>query len=600
MTEKYLILFAGILVLGVAAQLVAKLMQVPSILLLLLFGFGAGNLGLLNPDEIFGDLLFPVVSASVAVILFEGGLTLRFKELPKAGSVIRNLISVGAFVAWVLTAAASKYILGLDWTIAILLGAILVVTGPTVIVPLLNHIRPGGKVGPILKWEGIVIDPIGALLAVLVFEAIASAGPGDVAVRAAVGVLYTVILGGGLGVAAAWLMSFVLRRYLVQDSLINPLTLALVLGVFALSNYFQHESGLFAVTVMGVMLANQSRADIRHIVEFKENLRVLLISCLFIVLAARVRIADFGELGWSSIGFVLALILVVRPVSVFVSTLGMGLSRNERLFLAWMAPRGIVAAAVASVFAFKLEAAGHEGATQLVPATFLVIFSTVTVYSLTAPILARRLRLADANPQGILFVGAHAWAREIAAAVQAKGFRVVLVDTNRENLVAARFAGLATYSGSILSEHAMDEIDLSGVGRILAMTPNDEVNALAAHRMAGMFGRSGVYQLCQHSHEDKKRGLSEELRGRSLFGEGATYAAIASRFAAGGKLKSTTLTDEFTFEDFCAKHGDSALPLFILAESGRLEILVAGRESEAKAGQTIISLSTADSAAESA
>ncbi len=476
--QSLLLELAAIVVLGIGAQWLAWRLRLPSILLLLTFGFIAGPAtGFIHPDRLFGELLFPIVSISVGLILFEGGLSLRIADLREIGRPLWSLITIGALVTWALASGAGRSILGLDTGPALLLGAILVVTGPTVVGPLLRHVRPTGKVASVAHWEGIVIDPVGAVLAVLVYEAL-SVAPTTGPVAAARAVLsqlgLTLVVGLTIGGAAAFAALELLRRFWVPDFLQSPLLLMLVTGAFTASNLVQAESGLLTVTVMGVILANQSTVPVKHLIEFKENLRVLLIASLFILLAARVTPADVTALGWRGPLFVAFLILVVRPLSVLAATLGTSLRPKERVFLAWLAPRGIVAASVASVFALRMGDAG----TGLVPATFLVIVGTVAVYGLTAAPLARRLGLSNPNPQGILFASADPGARAIAGAVKAAGFPVLLVDNNRANATAARLAGLPTAFTSVLSEDALDGVLQSGLGRLLALTPDDEVNAL--------------------------------------------------------------------------------------------------------------------------
>ncbi len=488
---------AGVPLLGVAAQWLAWRLRLPSILLLLGIGVAIG--GVVHPDELLAHLagvdphasslgsrvLFPIVSLSVAVILFEGGLTLRFHELKEAGSGVLRLVTIGALVSWALTAVAAVLLLDLDVRIAALVGAILVVTGPTVVAPMLRQIQPSRRIASAVKWEGIVIDPIGAVLAVLVFEFVfASAEHAHFTAIAAM-LFKTILIGGFLGLATAGLLVQSVKRYWVPDFLHGVVFLTAAMGVFALSNLLQEESGLVTVTVLGIALANQKGASIHHVLEFKEHLRVLLISCLFIVLGSRVDPLDVWDLGFGGAAFLAAMILVVRPASVFVATIRSALTYRERIFLAFLAPRGIVAAAVSSVFALKLAAwSGVEieseslakQADALVPITFLVIVGTVFVYGLFAAPLARRLKLADPNPQGILFAGAEPGIREIAKQVHAKGIPVLLVDTNYANVAAAKMAGLPAECVSILSEHLREELDLAGIGRLLAMTANDEVN----------------------------------------------------------------------------------------------------------------------------
>ena len=380
LAEEALIGLASVLLLGVGAQWLAWRLRLPSILLLLVLGFLAGPItGFLHPDEIFGEALFPIVSLSVAIILFEGGLTLRLSELPAVGKPMGLLISVGALITWAVAAVAAHYIVGMTWSLSVLLGAILIVTGPTVIGPLLRQIRPTGNVGTILKWEGILIDPVGAVLAVLVFEAILEGefGQGQAAGAILGGVVETLLIGVALSFLGAAILIIFLRRYWIPDYLQNSVSLMVALSLFALSNVLHPESGLLTVTLMGVLLANQKWVTVKHIVEFKENLQVLLIGGLFILLSSRLDLQSLLAMGWREFAFLAVLIFIARPLSVFASTMGSNFENRSRIFLSWMAPRGIVAASVASLFAFELSVAGVEGAEQLVSMTFLVIIGTV-------------------------------------------------------------------------------------------------------------------------------------------------------------------------------------------------------------------------------
>jgi NhaP-type Na+/H+ or K+/H+ antiporter len=587
-----------IVVLGISAQWLAWRLRLPSILVLLSFGFLAGPVaGILDPRAVLGPgLIQPLVSLSVAIILFEGGLSLRIADLRHIGAVVRNLISTGALVTWGLAALAARLFLTgegpdgrLGVQVALLLGAILVVTGPTVIIPLLRHVRPRGRLEPILRWEGIVIDPIGATLAVLVFEAItASFAPG----AAVWNFLVTMLMGGICGLTGAALLWFLLRRFLVPDFLQNTATLALVVGVFTMASSMWDESGIFAVTVMGIALANQRSVAVRQIVEFKENLQVLLISILFIVLAAGLEIEHLSRIDPGTILFLAALILVVRPAAVLISTFRSGLGKRERIFLAMMAPRGIVAAAVASVFALRLES--HDppiaDAALLLPYTFAVIVVTVAFYGLGAPLVARWLRLSESNPQGCVIIGAHAWARAMAAALRDAGCRVLLVDTNRDNLRAARMERLETFAGNALAAETLEELPLEGMGRLLALTPNDEVNALVALHFRDVFNRGEIYQLAPAGAQKQAGAVPSHLRGRYLFGEGITFGKIQERHDAGAAIKSTQLTPEFTPRDFRARHGADALPLFYVSEGKRVTIVTRKRRVEPQVGQVVISL----------
>ena len=593
----------AVLLLGIGAQWVAWRLKIPSILLLLIFGLLAGPVMRqvtqsgpfsINPDEIFGlDLLLALVGISVGMILYEGGLTLKIREVRSSWRSVAMMVTVGAFVTWMVALLSAKWILGLSTPIATLLGAVLIVTGPTVIGPMLAHIRPSGASGLILKWEGIVIDPIGVAVAVLVFEAIV-AQPGthslDVTINA---ILTTLAAGILLGVASALLLKEVLNRYLVPDYLQNPVSLMLVIATFTTSNMIYPESGLLATTVMGIVLVNQKKVDIHHILEFKENLRVLLISVLFIVLAARLRIEDLQRLDWIEVfGFIAVLIVVARPLGVFLSTLGAGLRWQERVFLCLMAPRGIVAAAAASIFALGLEKAEIEGYESLVPLTFSVIIGTVAFYGLTAPWAARKLGVSDTNPQGVLFIGASGWVRGLALVLKKRGIRVHLIDTNRMNIRDAMMEGLPAIYGNVLTMGDLSDLDLRGVGRVFATTPNDEVNTLVLQSFKGYFESSSMYRLSRKTTKPTEGGKSEGI-GRVLFDDEIGYTDLEDHLHDGWVIKATNISSEFSFEDYKTLYGSAAVALCTLRD-GIMTVSTVDSPAAPIAGDTIISLVNPD------
>ena len=589
--EEILIRLAGILAAGVGAQWLAWRLHLPSILLLLIAGFILGPVTeFVDPDELLGDLLLPLVSVAVAVILFEGGLSLRVRDLLDIGGVVPRLVTIGAAITGFLGALGAHVIIGLDEGVAILAGAILIVTGPTVIVPMLEQIRPIGRVSTILRWEGIVIDPIGATLAVLVFEGVVVGDLGGASSLAIEGIARTlgagILIGGGAGFALALLLG----RYWIPDSLQNAVTLTFVVGVTTVCDAFQDESGLLAAVVMGVVLANQQLASVRHIIYFKENIRVLLLAGLFIVLAARLSFDDIEAVGFGGLAFIALMIIVVRPLSVFASTAGSTLSWQERLFLSGVAPRGVVAASVASIFAIGLAEEGIGDANELVPVVFGTVVGTVAVYGVLSPLLARRLGLARPNPQGIVIVGAHGWAREIARVLADNDVSVLLVDSNRPNVTATRLAGLNATSANILGEETVHELDLSEKGRILAMTPNDEVNTLAVQHFIEHFGRAEVYQLAPKGDaESERRSVPREQQGRVLFDTALTYGRLEEAFRAGATVKATQLSEQFTLESLAAQHGH-VVPLFLVSPNGTVSVFATDKRPPGRPGQVVISL----------
>lgn len=614
MDDQIFYYLALVPLLGMLAQLLAWWIRIPSILLLLGFGVLLGFW--MNPDEMLrelsGDetlgpkLVFPLVSLAVAVILFEGGLSLRFHELKAAvgGAVIR-LCTIGVLISWVLGSLLAWGLLGIHWKLAVLLGAVLVVTGPTVVTPLLRYIRPNRKIGSVVKWEGIIIDPIGAILAVLVFEQLFH--PGHHAAESAtmweplINIFKTSLIGIGFGCAAAFALTEMVKRYWLPDYLHGLAFLSSALAVFGLSNWLMHESGLVTVTVMGIYLANQKQISIDHVVEFKENLGVFLISCLFIVLGSRLDLAVLGEVGWRGAAFVLLMIVIVRPLSIWGAMIKSGLNQKEKIFLACLAPRGIVAAAVVSVFSLRILAtAGQDAelirdAQVLVPATFMLIVGTVAVYGLGAAPVARRLGLADANPQGILFGGATPWIRDVALILMKAGYAIVVVDTNYRNISAAKMAGLNAHCKSVLSDYVHENIDFAGIGRFLALTKNDAVNAMAAAEFSHLFGSQNVYRLLPDDADKGERSkVGEVARGRELFEENWGEKRFQIAYENGFRPKLTRITEEFTFEDFEAEYGDEVLVLFVIEDSGVLHVNTADYELEPRTGQSVIALVKAE------
>nr|WP_155933516.1 sodium:proton antiporter [Pseudodesulfovibrio alkaliphilus] len=595
------ITIALILVAGILCQWLAWRVKLPAIIFLLSCGVLAGPvLGWLDPDLLMGDLLFPFISLSVAVILFEGSLTLKLREIPGLERVIRNMITLGALITWLITATATALLLGFSWEIACLFGAIMVVTGPTVVMPMLRTVRPRESVANILQWEGILIDPIGAILAVLVYQFIVAGGAqGGVAAGALVfGKI--VLIGVGLGVGSGQLFGLLLRKYWVPQFLHNVIALALVCGVFALSNLMEAESGLLTVTVMGVWLANMRGVDLDEIMDFKESLSLLLISALFILLAARMDLAAFVSLGWPALGVFLAIQFLARPLSVQASALGSGLSMAERHLLSWIAPRGIVAAAITAVFALKLGALGYEDAPQLVPLTFMVIVGTVVLQSTTARFLASRLGVAEPEPRGFLIVGANPVAQAVGLALQENGYRALLADQNWSAVRDAKLAGLPAYWGNPVSEHAERNLNLLGIGHLLALSANVELNALAAQYYRLEFEPVRVFSV---RNRPKKEGVPDEKTafrygGRVLFDNTVTYRDMERMIRLGGEIRRTALTREFSFADYLADVSTQRLPLFAIDPDEGIHVFTPDADFTPKEGWSILALTREGQAAD--
>ena len=575
---------------GFLCQWLAWRVRLPAILFLLLAGIVAGPVtGLLHPDQLLGDLLFPIVSLAVAVILFEGSLTLRFGELKGIGHAVRGLVSYGAIAALLMLAAAAHWIGGLSWELSLLFGALTCVTGPTVIAPMLRTVRPNARISNILRWEGIVIDPIGALFAVLVYEAIVSHRQGH-SIQVFLGTVACGVIVGGV---AAFVLGRLLRRQIIPEYLQNFGTLAAVLATFSVSNHFAHESGLLAVTIMGIALGNMRDVHIDDIMDFKEHLTTLLVSTLFILLAARLDWPLPNGALFAGIAIFVVAQLFIRPLSVLISSVGSTLAWKERALIAWIAPRGIVAASVSALFAIRLEKIGLEGADKMVPLVFLMIIGTVVFQSATARPLARWLKVADPEPRGVLIYGSDNVALEIAQALAAnEGLRVVVADDDWNGIRAARMAGLSTFFGNPASQAADRNLDLAGIGHLFAMSTHRELNSLVSVHYREEFGRDKVYRLRNLSPEEShgRASLAGSLLATALFADDMTHARFADLLKEGWRIKSTRLSETFDWPHFIEQYGSRTVLLFGMEEKGALRIASGHRELEPRPGWTVIAL----------
>lgn len=598
MHQEAVIALSVIGIVAIFCQWFAWWVKLPAIVFLLIAGIILGPLtGWLNPGQLFGDLLFPMVSLAVAIILFEGSLTLKFHEIRGLQKVVRNMLTIGVAITWASITLATHYILDFAWSLSLLFGAMMVVTGPTVIVPMLRTVRPNATISNILRWEGIVIDPLGAILAVLVFEVILSM---QLQGHASVGhTVYmfcqTLVVGSAIGGVAAYLFGLVLRKHLMPEYLHNVATLCLVFGVFALSNHLSEESGLLAVTVMGIWLANMKNVPVEDILDFKESLSILLISGLFILLAARLEFQQFEALGVGALVVFLLIQFVIRPFKVFVSTIGSDLSWQEKTLISWIGPRGIVAAAVTALFAIRLQEIGVEHAELLVPLAFTIIIGTVILQGATAKFIAQKLGVANPDDSGFLIIGANPTAIVIAKALNENGYRTRLTDSSWTNAKAARMEGLDTYYGNAVSDHADRHLDLIGLGQVLTLTPQKELNALAGLRFRSEFGSNHVYTLGTEI-EKEKDGTEQKSRTKAthgyhvLFGNDITFSKLASLIAQGAKAKRTKLSESFDYEAYKEQYGKRATPLFAINDKKRLYFFTASDSIVPEQGWTIVAL----------
>ena len=503
---------AGIIILGILAQWVAWRFKIPAILPLILIGLLVGPIAaeFLTDDKtkyiepiwngtygLFpGDGLYYFVSLAISIILFEGGLTLKRDEIKNVGPVITKLITLGSSVTFFGAGFLAHYIFDLSWEVSFLFSGLIIVTGPTVITPILRNIPLRKDISAVLKWEGILIDPIGALVAVLVFEFI-SVGGGSGFTKTALTEFGKILLfGTSFGFTFAHALTFVINKKWVPHYLLNVVSLSTVLFVFVESEIFAHESGLLAVVVMGMVLGNGKLKNLKELLYFKESLSVLLISILFILLSANINMVDLMLLyNWKTALLFFLIVFIIRPLGVFLSTYKSNLKFKEKLFISWVGPRGIVAAGIASLFGSKLLKQGVEGAEYITPLVFMIVLGTVLLNATTARLFAKIVGVFLKNSDGILIVGASKASRLIANYLQNSGKRVVLIDANTSFIEHSNNQGLEAYVVNIYDDDLTDNIELNDIGYLIALSGSDAVNKFAVKNFATTFGEHGSFRL---------------------------------------------------------------------------------------------------------
>ncbi len=584
--ESIVFKIAMIGALGIGAQWIAWRFRLPSVVLLALAGILVGPAtGLLDPHADFGDLFQPAIAIAVAIILFEGGLTLNFHEIRQTSVAIRRMILIGAPASWALGAAAAHYVAGLPWATATIFGGILVVTGPTVIMPLLRNARLKPRVASVLRWEGIINDPIGALFAVFAYEVLVATherSNGTLILELVALAGAAVVIGTAIGLAIV--QSF--RRGWVPEFLKSPMLLATVLLSYEAANSFLDEGGLLAVTAMGIVIGNSRLASLDEIRRFKEYMTVLLVSAVFILLTATITADTIRLLDWRSFAFLALLLFGVRPVTVWLTTFGSGLSLKERAFVAWIAPRGVVAVAVAGLFGATLTAQGYDGGEELVALTFLVVFATILLHGFSLPFVARRLDLISADQPGVLIVGASPWATAFAGKLAELEIPVMIADASWNRLTRARMAGIRTYRGDILSEAAEHTIDLNEFDTMLAVTDDDAYNALILANFGPEIGRSKVLTL-RPAQEKKGPGYTPAFRGEAILDD-IGFWEIVDRARAGWIFVAPKLGEERNLDDIIASHDGGFIPLLLRRQSGRIAFFTDNQKPNGEAGDIVV------------
>ncbi|MCB0461973.1 MAG: sodium:proton antiporter [Flavobacteriaceae bacterium] len=579
---------AGIIILGILAQWVAWRFKIPAILPLILIGLLVGPIAAeyitddgskwIEPiwngkKGLFpGEGLYYFVSLAISIILFEGGLTLKRSEVKNVGPVITKLITLGSAITFFAAGILAHFIFNLSWEISFLFSALIIVTGPTVITPILRNIPLKKDVSAVLKWEGILIDPIGALVAVLVFEFISVGGDSGFTKTALMEFGKIILFGTTFGFTFAHALAFAINKKLVPHYLLNVVSLSTVLLVFVESEIFAHESGLLAVVVMGMVLGNGKLENIKELLYFKESLSVLLISILFILLAANINIEDMMLLyNWKTVMLFAAVVFLVRPLAVFLSTINSNLKLKEKLFISWVGPRGIVAAGIASLFGSKLIKEGVTGAEYITPLVFMIVLGTVLLNATTARLFAKMVGVFLKKSEGILIIGASKVSRLLGQYLEDNGRHVVLIDSNQTNIKKANELGLEAFDTNIYSETLTDNIELNDVGYLMALTGNTDINKYAIEKFSEQFGENGSFRLVS-----KEEMMDEQNNPKEgLFSQTDDYISLNEVTSKFPKINEIALNDDkeyFKLLDITKKDKD-IIPLFIKDSKGELHIL---------------------------
>ena len=579
---------AGIIILGILAQWVAWKFKIPAILPLILIGLLVGPIAaeFLSEDGakwiepiwngekgLFpGDGLYYFVSLAISIILFEGGLTLKRSEIRTVGPVITKLITLGSAITFFGAGILAHFIFDLSWQLSFLFSGLIIVTGPTVITPILRNIPLKKDISTVLKWEGILIDPIGALVAVLVFEFISVEGDSGFTKTALIEFGKIVLFGTTFGFTFAHGLAFAINKKLIPHYLLNVVSLSTVLLVFVESEIFAHESGLLAVVVMGMVLGNSKLENIKELRYLKESLSVLLISILFILLSANINIEDMMLLyTWKTAVLFAAVVFLVRPIAVFLSAMGSKLKTNEKVFISWVGPRGIVAAGIASLFGSKLIKQGVEGAEYITPLVFMIVLGTVLLNATTARLFAKVVGVFLKKSEGILIVGASKVSRLLGHYLEANGRHVVLIDSNEQNIEKAKELGLEALTTNIYSETLTDNIELNDVGYLMALTGNPDINKYAINKFSNQFGENGSFRLV--TTQEMLDDTDNPKEG--LFSHKDDFNTLTELTRKHPSIQEIDLEDMSHYETLIkiSNHDKDIIPLFVKDNEGELHII---------------------------
>ncbi|MEU5046211.1 cation:proton antiporter [Streptomyces griseorubiginosus] len=568
-----------ILVLAVGSQILASRLRIPALIVLLPVGFAAGAwIDEVDPQRLLGPAFSPLVSLAVAVILYDAGLGLDLARLKgHTRRVVVRLLWIGVLITWLLAALLAVPLLGMSRSAAVMTGAILVVSGPTVVGPLLSFVRPTDRLRHLLVWEGSLIDPVGGILGALVFHAVSAStkhrfagGTAGFLVSIGVGVA-----GGVIGAALLWVLFRVLR---LGEVLGTTAQLAAVIGVAALCDVLRDDTGLIAAVMMGLAVANFRGIDVPARRPFFETLVSLILGLLFISISATVTPQSLRHVGLPALGLAAFLVLAVRPLVTALSALGTDLTRGERGFIGWMAPRGIVAAATASTFSAGLVAKGIGGAQKILPATFVVIVATVTLYGLTASPVARRLGVVRPSRSRPLLVGGDPWVVDLGVALKSAGLEVLMWAGQEQQRERIRQAGVELAPGELLAAVTGQDPQLEGITAVFFLTAEDDFNALAASILRGSV-EGAVHHL--GAPPDSRGVVAPFIGGEVLFGTDLTWPTFSRAYEEGAAV--------------LAQPADGVLPpgcelLFLVRPDGRLDPVTRTGKPLPRSGDTAVLL----------
>jgi len=578
---------AGIIILGIIAQWVAWRTKLPAILPLILIGLFVGPISTLfteGGEKIIepiwngekglfpGEGLYYFVSLAISIILFEGGLTLKLSEIRNVGPVITKLITLGSLVTFLTAGVSAHFIFGLSWPISFLFSALIIVTGPTVITPILRNIPLKKDISAILKWEGILIDPIGALAAVLVFEFISVGEGGAYTITALIEFGKILLFGLTFGFTFAHALTFAIKRNFIPHYLLNVVSLSAVLLVFVMSDVFAHESGLLAVVIMGMVMGNTDLPNIKELLYFKESLSVLLISILFILLAANINLSDLELIySWKTVILFAIIVFLIRPLGVFLSAMGSDLKFNEKLFIGWVGPRGIVAAGIASLFGSSLVANNVPGAEYITPLVFIIVLGTVLLNATTARFFAKIIGVFLKKSEGIVIIGASKISRLIGEYLNKNNRHVVLIDNNQSNVNKAKKLGLEAFSANIYSDSLSDNIELNDVGYLMALTGNSDINKYAVDKFGSQFGENGSFRLVNADEMKDPENNPKE----GLFSHTDDFIKLMETVRKYPTVHEIELKDQEHYEGLIeiTKADENIVPVFLKTPDGDLEII---------------------------